>query len=146
MSKTRMILQPDIPQQAALDRLPERPHDGRTHFDGCWAERGHHNCAVEHIRRLTADVRAMWQEREAEACEITIRETANGFSVEARGESFVIEVASGPVALADGSTSDHSNARWADAIHRLVWELWSDRCQWKHVPGLVMEVRGPRAG
>lgn len=27
-----------------------------THYEGCWKERGHHNCAVLHIATLTAEV------------------------------------------------------------------------------------------
>jgi len=29
------------------------PEDkGKTHYDGCWKERGHHNCAVSRIAEL----------------------------------------------------------------------------------------------
>jgi len=39
------------------DRLPVYPYprnDGRTHWEGCWAEQGHHNCAIAEVERLTA--------------------------------------------------------------------------------------------
>lgn len=36
--------------------LPYAPDVGRTHYDGCWKDRGHHNCAVLHIATLTAEV------------------------------------------------------------------------------------------
>jgi hypothetical protein len=40
------------------------PEDtGRTHWEGCWRERGHHNCAVAEVERLAADpLRAMLAE------------------------------------------------------------------------------------
>lgn len=28
------------------------PTDGRTHYDGCWHDRRHHDCAVREIERL----------------------------------------------------------------------------------------------
>jgi hypothetical protein len=28
----------------------------RTHWNGCWEHRGHHDCALAEIRRLRADV------------------------------------------------------------------------------------------
>lgn len=31
---------------------PYPPDDGSTHWDGCWRERRHHNCAVGEIKRL----------------------------------------------------------------------------------------------
>lgn len=41
--------------------LPHPPDAGRTHWDGCWRQRGHHNCAVqrvEHTEVELAQVRA----------------------------------------------------------------------------------------
>lgn len=37
------------------------PTDGRTHYDGCWHDRRHHDCAVreiERLRRERAELRA----------------------------------------------------------------------------------------
>lgn len=31
--------------------------DGQTHWEGCWAERGHHECAQQKIRDLLAEKR-----------------------------------------------------------------------------------------
>lgn len=39
------------------DDLPYPPDEGRTHYDGCWRNRGHHNCAVAHADRLIAELR-----------------------------------------------------------------------------------------
>lgn len=33
---------------------PENP--GATHYEGCWRDRGHHNCAVREVGRLRAEV------------------------------------------------------------------------------------------
>jgi hypothetical protein len=30
--------------------------DGRTHYEGCWAERGHHDCAERRIAALEAQL------------------------------------------------------------------------------------------
>ena len=30
-------------------------NEGQTHWEGCWAERGHQGCAVAEIERLTAE-------------------------------------------------------------------------------------------
>jgi len=41
------------------DRLPVYPYprnDSRTHWEGCWAEQGHHNCAIAEVERLTAEL------------------------------------------------------------------------------------------
>lgn len=32
--------------------LPYPPDQGKTHYEGCWQNRGHHNCAVVEISRL----------------------------------------------------------------------------------------------
>ena len=39
-----------------LDLLeyPYPAHDGRTHWEGCYKERGHHNCAVVRVKSLEA--------------------------------------------------------------------------------------------
>ena len=44
--------------------LPYAPDVGRTHYDGCWKDRGHHNCAVLHIATLTAEVERVRGERD----------------------------------------------------------------------------------
>lgn len=36
-------------------RAPYPHNPGSTHYDGCWANRGHHNCATELIRSLSKD-------------------------------------------------------------------------------------------
>jgi hypothetical protein len=33
--------------------------DGRTHYEGCWAERGHHDCANLRIAALEAQLKAL---------------------------------------------------------------------------------------
>lgn len=33
--------------------VPYEDDKGRTHWEGCWRERGHHNCAVAMVERLT---------------------------------------------------------------------------------------------
>lgn len=35
--------------------FPYPPDTGRTHWDDCWRERGHHNCAVARVERLEAE-------------------------------------------------------------------------------------------
>jgi len=43
--------------QAAVKRdLPYEPDKGRTHYEGCWRSRGHHNCAVRYIDELGASI------------------------------------------------------------------------------------------
>lgn len=32
--------------------LPYAEDRGQTHYEGCWAARGHHNCAVREVERL----------------------------------------------------------------------------------------------
>lgn len=32
--------------------LPYADNPGATHYDGCWRDRGHHNCAVAEVERL----------------------------------------------------------------------------------------------
>lgn len=32
--------------------LPYPDNPGSTHYEGCWRDRGHHNCAVREIERL----------------------------------------------------------------------------------------------
>ena len=34
---------------------PDDP--GQTHYDGCWRERGHHNCAMREVERLQNEVK-----------------------------------------------------------------------------------------
>ena len=34
------------------ERLPYPENPGKTHWEGCWRDRGHHNCAVLEITRL----------------------------------------------------------------------------------------------
>lgn len=48
-----------------IDAHPYPDNDGQTHWDGCWSERGHHNCAVEEVRRLRKGVAAIRGEAEA---------------------------------------------------------------------------------
>ena len=38
-------------RQAAL----KEKSDGRTHWEGCYTERGHHECAIAQVKRLTAE-------------------------------------------------------------------------------------------
>lgn len=41
-------------------RMAARPYpndEGRTHWDGCWRERGHHKCAVAEADRLRAQLK-----------------------------------------------------------------------------------------
>jgi hypothetical protein len=40
-------------------RAPYPDNPGATHFDGCWRTRGHHNCAVAEVERVTADADAL---------------------------------------------------------------------------------------
>lgn len=35
--------------------MPYEPDRGRTHYDGCWHSRGHHNCAVQRIKDVHAE-------------------------------------------------------------------------------------------
>lgn len=35
---------------------PHPVNPGQTHWEGCWQERGHHNCAVARVRELEAKV------------------------------------------------------------------------------------------
>lgn len=37
-----------------VESLPYPEDQGRTHWDGCWRELGHHNCAVRKVDRLLA--------------------------------------------------------------------------------------------
>jgi hypothetical protein len=32
--------------------MPYPDNNGQTHYEGCWRERGHHNCAVALVERL----------------------------------------------------------------------------------------------
>lgn len=32
-------------------QLPYPENRGRTHWDDCWRERGHHNCAIREVER-----------------------------------------------------------------------------------------------
>lgn len=32
--------------------LPYAPDTGRTHYEGCWRDNGHHKCAVHEVERL----------------------------------------------------------------------------------------------
>lgn len=41
-------------RQPTAPAMPYPEDRGRTHWPGCWRERGHHNCAVAEIERLTA--------------------------------------------------------------------------------------------
>lgn len=38
--------------EASATQLPYPQNDGQTHWDGCWSERHHHNCAVLAIADL----------------------------------------------------------------------------------------------
>lgn len=40
-----------------LRRLPHDDNDGQAHYAGCWRDRGHHNCAVREVERLSARLR-----------------------------------------------------------------------------------------
>ena len=44
----------EIERLNELLSLPYPPNDGKTHWDNCWKDRGHHNCAVKKIERLEA--------------------------------------------------------------------------------------------
>jgi hypothetical protein len=39
-----------------FDNLPYPPDRGKTHYDGCWQNRGHHNCAVRKIQELSKSI------------------------------------------------------------------------------------------
>lgn len=46
----------NLPPQVVPDRtLPYPADQGSTHWDGCWRERGHHNCAVLQVDALTRE-------------------------------------------------------------------------------------------
>ena len=38
--------------------------DGRTHWEGCYTERGHHECAIAQVKRLEAERLAFATESE----------------------------------------------------------------------------------
>lgn len=38
-----------------MSDLPYPENEGHTHWDECWKERGHHNCAVAKVERLTRE-------------------------------------------------------------------------------------------
>lgn len=42
----------------STDPLPYPPDTGRTHYEGCWRERGHHNCAVARVDELREELAA----------------------------------------------------------------------------------------
>jgi hypothetical protein len=42
------------PETAGGGEYPYPEDAGRTHYEGCWRERGHHNCAVAEVERLRA--------------------------------------------------------------------------------------------
>lgn len=46
-------------------QYPYDSNPGQTHFDGCWRERKHHNCAVDEIKRLRARLESVRNERDA---------------------------------------------------------------------------------
>ena len=39
------------------DHYPHPTNPGQTHWNGCWKDRGHHNCAVAYAMRLEAAIR-----------------------------------------------------------------------------------------
>lgn len=41
------------------DNFPYPDNPGQTHYDGCWRERHHHNCAVAEVERLRAEVKKL---------------------------------------------------------------------------------------
>jgi len=43
-------------ESAMFNNLPYPPDRGRTHYDGCWQNRGHHNCAVRQIQELSKQI------------------------------------------------------------------------------------------
>ena len=48
----------EIERLREIIKLPEPPDTGKTHGEGCWKDRGHHNCAVAEIERLRAEIEA----------------------------------------------------------------------------------------
>jgi hypothetical protein len=47
-----------ILEEGMKANLPYEPDRGRTHYDGCWQNRGHHNCAVRRIHELQEKLQA----------------------------------------------------------------------------------------
>jgi len=43
---------------------PYEPDTGRTHYEGCWRERGHHNCAVAYAEAAEARIQELESENE----------------------------------------------------------------------------------
>lgn len=58
--------------------LPEPIDRGRTHYEGCWRERGHHNCAIERIAVLEAEARTLRAK--------TLDDAGNVLAATARGQ------------------------------------------------------------
>jgi hypothetical protein len=50
--------------------LPYPTDDGRTHYEGCWRDRGHHNCAAEMVERLRASNERLRAERDEARAEV----------------------------------------------------------------------------
>lgn len=51
-----------------MSDLPYPPDTGRTHYEGCWQNPGHHNCAVARVRQLEAQITEMWQSFNQDRC------------------------------------------------------------------------------
>lgn len=39
-----------------MSDFPYPPDAVRTHYEGCWQHRGHHNCAVALVRQLETEI------------------------------------------------------------------------------------------
>lgn len=47
------------------EELPYEENPGKTHYDGCYMHRGHHNCAVRKIQQLGQEVVGLRDEIQA---------------------------------------------------------------------------------
>ena len=54
----------EIERLTELLALPYPPNNGKTHWEGCWKDRGHHNCAMKEIEQQAQQIAELEKEIE----------------------------------------------------------------------------------
>lgn len=91
-----------------MSDAPYTEDPGKTHYHGCWRDRGHHNCAVHEILRLRNEVKGL----------VNAHKNADADAMKARAEVARLREALGEIA----DPFDESSLREGPEIARRALE------------------------
>lgn len=105
---------------------------GRTHYDGCWKDRGHHNCAIDYIARIEGVMPTESASGSPPKARATVT-TGPGLPIATPAPTAVLRPEIEPLLEELYGERDHFDVSWDGAARVWEVELYDD---WDYHNGL----------